>query len=163
VRPPNHFFPHGRQVRDPTLIEIPEAILAERKRQIEVEGWTPKHDDEHDGGELLRAAVVYYHEAKGTFRAMGPQPDVPLGWPWDAKWWKPKGPRKDLIRAGALCLAEKERIQRRQAHAVAQRDYAISRGETAFGPIRYEAPVGHVDHKLKLIIDALAALPERAP
>jgi len=31
-------------------------VLAERRRQIEAEGWTPEHDDEHDAGALALAA-----------------------------------------------------------------------------------------------------------
>lgn len=39
------------------------AIDAERQRQISVEGWTPEHDDQHDDGSLLQAAVFYYQNA----------------------------------------------------------------------------------------------------
>lgn len=34
-------------------------IADERKRQIEKEGWTPNHDDEHEENELAFAAVCY--------------------------------------------------------------------------------------------------------
>ena len=34
-------------------------IAAERQRQVDVEGWTPAHDDEHDEGELAIAAACY--------------------------------------------------------------------------------------------------------
>ncbi len=30
-------------------------MLAERRRQVEAEGWTSEHDDEHDAGEMARA------------------------------------------------------------------------------------------------------------
>lgn len=36
-----------------------ELIAAERERQVSGEGWTPEHDDEHDGSELAWAAVCY--------------------------------------------------------------------------------------------------------
>lgn len=36
-----------------------ERIAAERKRQIEVEGWTPEHDAEHDDGSLALVAALY--------------------------------------------------------------------------------------------------------
>jgi len=75
-------------------------IAAERKRQIEGEGWTPGHDAEHIDGELARAAACY---ALGIKLAQ---------WPWDAGWWKPKGRRRNLVRAGALIVAEIERIDR---------------------------------------------------
>lgn len=38
-------------------------IAAERKRQIEIEGWTAEHDDTHSRGEMARAATAY---AKGA-------------------------------------------------------------------------------------------------
>jgi hypothetical protein len=94
-----------------------EDIHAERRRQIEVERWTPKHDDAHDKGELLLAAKAYF--AHATNRALsqprGDRAGIPFEWPWDKKWWKPKSPRQDLVRAGALALAEIERIKRRFA------------------------------------------------
>lgn len=34
------------------------------------------------------------------------------GWPWADEWWKPKDRRADLVRAGALILAEIDRIDR---------------------------------------------------
>jgi hypothetical protein len=37
-------------------------------------------------------------------------------WPWSKDWWKPKTPRRDLVRAGALSLAEIERLDRAALH-----------------------------------------------
>lgn len=45
-----------------------DLIAAERKRQIEVEGWTPEHDDKYDAGELAWAAVCYAAPGR-VFRA----------------------------------------------------------------------------------------------
>lgn len=114
-----------------------QKIHAERKRQIDVEGWTPEHDDTHTDGAMLRAAVLYYSQAK-----LGPDDPpltlrddgAPLGWPWEAPSWKPKDRVSNLVRAGALCLAERERLRRIK------------------GSYR-----GHVDQKLSLIVEALAA------
>ncbi|PXB75626.1 hypothetical protein CW299_41965, partial [Pseudomonas aeruginosa] len=42
--------------------EVPQAWLdvqAERRRQVEAEGWTPKHDDEHADGQMAQAAGCY--------------------------------------------------------------------------------------------------------
>lgn len=64
-------------------------IAAERCRQTEVEGWTPDHDDQHVGGELARAAACY---ALGT---------------------------SNLVRAGALIVAEIERLDRAAAKQAA--------------------------------------------
>ena len=34
-------------------------VMAERRRQIESEGWTEEHDDKHVNRELSRAAACY--------------------------------------------------------------------------------------------------------
>ncbi|EMK4941447.1 ead/Ea22-like family protein [Escherichia coli] len=86
-------------------------VIAERQRQQSVEGWMPEHDDEHCNGELAMAAVCYINET-GTVNRNGGKP---WGWPWDASWWKPTNPRRDLVKAGALILAEIERIDRQEA------------------------------------------------
>jgi hypothetical protein len=81
-------------------------VLAERRRQIEAEGWTPEHDDAHSDGSLGNAAACY---------AATQRPDgmCPAYWPWKASWWKPNDRRSDLVRAGALILAEIERLDRK--------------------------------------------------
>ena len=87
-------------------------VLAERRRQIFTEGWTPEHDDEHDCGELADAAACYAANAGSAVWAS----DVPDFWPWSPEWWKPRNRRDrrdDLVRAGALILAEIERLDRR--------------------------------------------------
>lgn len=107
-------------------------IATERQRQISVEGWTPAHDDEHRDGEMLRAAVVYIWH--GTMMGPSFEGGLPLGWPWDAKWWKPRDRRSNLIRAGALCLAEHDRL------------------------VRAGKPTGPADHKLGIALRELSAL-----
>jgi hypothetical protein len=82
-----------------------EEIVAERKRQIEAEGWTPEHDDAHVDGALAKAATCY----ASVF------PLAPSYWPWDLQWWKPTSRRRNLIKAGALIVAEIERLDRRAA------------------------------------------------
>lgn len=81
-----------------------EEIAAERQRQIDGEGWTTEHDDEHSRGEMANAAACY---AAAEITA----PCAGL-WPWPDSWWKPKSRRRDLIRAGALIVAEIERLDR---------------------------------------------------
>jgi len=102
-------------------------IQAERERQVSQEGWTPEHDDKHCMGEMAIAAGWYSlnapfvgkgdcigdpsqgnHEAWGLFWGE----DRAMNWPWAMEWWKPKDPRRDLIRAGALIVAEIERLDR---------------------------------------------------
>lgn len=86
-------------------------VIAERQRQQSVEGWMPEHDDEHCNGELAMAAVCYINETETVNRNGG----KPWGWPWDASWWKPNARRRNLVKAGALILAEIERIDRQEA------------------------------------------------
>lgn len=86
-------------------------IAKERLRQHNVEGWTPEHDDAHVSAELAMAGACYAlasflnteHALNTTFTRY---------WPWDRKWWKPKTPRENLVRAGALIVAEIERLDR---------------------------------------------------
>lgn len=92
-------------------------IAAERQRQIDVEGWSHEHDDAHFGGELARAAGEYATHAgvdHAVRMAFGPG-EPAYGWPWSADWWKPKTRREDLVRAGALIIAEIERLDRAAA------------------------------------------------
>lgn len=87
-----------------------EEIEAERQRQIDAEGWTPKHDDGHGNGQLARAAACYALADNGNPISRG----VPFEWPWARSWWKPKDRRRNLIRAGALIVAEIERLDRQE-------------------------------------------------
>lgn len=88
-------------------------VLVERRRQIEAEGWTPEHDDEHDGGELACAAAAYALDAGDKLDQRPPD-----FWPWyggrprEVRWWKPSDRRRNLVKAGALILAEIERLDR---------------------------------------------------
>jgi hypothetical protein len=87
-------------------------VLAERQRQISAEGWTPEHDDAHEEGSLACAAGCYAIHASLPDAARVPKVWAPQDWPWGAEWWKPKDRRSDLVRAGALILAEIERLDR---------------------------------------------------
>lgn len=87
-------------------------VLAERQRQISVEGWTLEHDDKAWNGQFARAASAYAKHA-GLFLETGkPSASCPQEWPWSGQWWKPTVPRRDLVKAGALILAEIERLDR---------------------------------------------------
>lgn len=82
-------------------------IAAERRRQIEVEGWTPEHDDQYDNHILAYAAGCY-----AMYTMARPEGPIPV-WPWAASWWKPSAdPRRNWIKAGALIVAEIERFDR---------------------------------------------------
>lgn len=94
-----------------------------------------------NAGDLALAAAAYAlnagchlnpHSQQGT-------DDAPEFWPWIqrdndpdgrsifAAWWKPTVPRRDLVKAGALILAEIERLDRAATSADAA--LAASKGE----------------------------------
>lgn len=86
-----------------TMQSVIDEIAAERRRQVEVEGWTA----EHAGEEMALAASCYilssvgHTDEEATFR-----------WPWNRDWWKPTTPRRDLVKAAAFIIAEIERLDR---------------------------------------------------
>lgn len=97
-------------------------VAAERRRQIEVKGWTPEHDDDHSNGEMSLAAAAYavssvergdsLQRAAALFHLTG----------WAKYWFKPSSPRRDLVKAGALILAEIERMDRAERSAGDERE-----------------------------------------
>lgn len=100
-----------------------DIIAAERRRQVEAEGWTLEHDDEHGSGELALAGGCYAIMAgmsDGMRDDMRKDRGVPPSppWPWDREWWKPGADNgiesriRELAKAGALCAAEIDRLKR---------------------------------------------------
>lgn len=93
-------------------------IAAECRRHVEVEGWTPEHDDGHAAGALAKAGGLYAQMAirpENDFRYRG-NGSPPPGWPWEARWWKAAcGPRRMLVKAASLIVAEIRRIDRQGA------------------------------------------------
>lgn len=88
------------------------AVLAERARQITGEGWDTAHDDKHERGELAAAAACYALHVALPER-VGTSNGAAVYWPWDWDWWKPgDGPRRNLVKAGALIMAEGEKFDR---------------------------------------------------
>jgi hypothetical protein len=103
----------------PVMMPISRAardVLAERLRQTTPppggEGFSADHDDRLTHHELQRAAVAY--AVTGIFNPKTP---------WATAWWpvystfrdrgfKPKGERRDLVRAAALLIAAIERLDR---------------------------------------------------
>lgn len=82
-------------------------IREERRRQRFEEGMTAENDDKYTNDELMRAARAYVHQPVGDTHS-GP----PGYWPFGLSWWKPKSRERNLLRAGALILAEEDRIRR---------------------------------------------------
>lgn len=89
-------------------------VQAERRRQVESEGWTAGHDDVPSRKGCLATAAACYLLFSDDFPNAGHPPPQ---WPWAACWWKPKDYRRDLVRSGALILAEIERLDRATAPA----------------------------------------------
>lgn len=81
-------------------------VLAERRRQIEQEGWTTAHDDAHLAGDLALASACYAIQGSGRWAQNS------FMWPWPAEWWKPTTKRRDMVKSVALGIAEIERLDR---------------------------------------------------
>ena len=102
-----------------------ELIAAERARQVEKEGWTAEHDDEHDNEDLALAACYYALPApmpitygRGEY-IIGPDSLFPGEW---SEEWMKRGDDKirNLVKAGALIAAEIDRLQRRAVAAAGE-------------------------------------------
>lgn len=86
-----------------------DLITAERRRQVEEEGYTPDHDDDH-GTELVPAAIAYaLASTPKEWEEDDETPDSLRWWPWDSASFKPSGDVRDLVKAGALIAAEIDR------------------------------------------------------
>ncbi|HBO3347737.1 TPA: hypothetical protein L4S52_001523 [Pseudomonas aeruginosa] len=98
--------------------EVPQAWLdvqAERLRQVEAEGWTPEHDDEHACDEIAAFACFYaMPPAARDWDASSTGYGDTLGEAILPEGWEPKtgDRRRDLVKACALALAEIERLDR---------------------------------------------------
>lgn len=100
-----------------------QAVIAERYRQQDVEGWDSAHDDDHETGTLALAGTAYalqtvVHLEHPPSAALGLSIERPSWWPWESHWWKPGGFRRDLVKAAALILAEGERNDRKRSRKV---------------------------------------------
>ena len=82
-------------------------VIAERARQIQVEGWTVEHDDKHRSYELPHAAAAYAIVNVDSAKA-------DRLWPFNSHWFKSGDHRRNCVKAAAMLLAEIERIDRAQ-------------------------------------------------
>lgn len=91
-----------------------ELIAQERERQINKEGWTPEHDDDHELGEMAVAAACYAVSGLEVIVATKDSINGVDAFPWDPSWDKRnKHDRKrQLVIAGALIAAEIDRLIR---------------------------------------------------
>jgi len=104
------------------LSQALQDVINERRRQCTDEGYTAEHDDAHADGELARAAAVYAlvsalhdEERKSALYVSGLHMFSVVRRIWPARWYNPKikDRRRDLVRAGALIVAEIERLDRK--------------------------------------------------
>jgi len=91
-----------------------ELIAQERQRQIDSEGWTTAHDDEHMNGEMSVAAAIYAAPGYECSNSPRIRAAIMQFWPWYVSWFKPcRDDRvRELVKAGALIAAEIDRLQR---------------------------------------------------
>lgn len=106
-----------------------ELIAAERRRQVDDEGWTPAHDDGHRVGELADAAACLaatepiYVRRDQADQAYRFSEGVAFVTPWPYQqdqvrgswypWRRTETTREAvLVKAGALIAAEIDRLQR---------------------------------------------------
>ena len=95
-----------------------ELIAAERQRQIDVEGWSSEHDDEHDQGEMIDAGICYAGMAaclvSDNYSDVEAREILLETWPWDMEWWKPSDDTiRNLVKSAALLASEIDRLQRK--------------------------------------------------
>jgi hypothetical protein len=118
----------------PAGVNILVEIMAERHRQVVGEKFTSQFDDEDLApGDLARAAAAYalasLLEPGTPDRALLTKPElggfrfaaaglVRWLWPWKLETFKPRHPRRDLVRAAALIVAEIERLDRATGRGV---------------------------------------------
>lgn len=99
-------------MKNPASYKVAIELLTERVRQQDVEGWTYDHDDAHDMGEMAQAAACYALTPSLLGWLFGKNHFWEGFWPWSREWWKPTNRRRDLVKSGALIIAEIERIDR---------------------------------------------------
>lgn len=107
---------------------IARELLAELARRRTQEGFSAAADDAFATGELAHAAAAYAFTGALTapedrHAAVSPK-GPPISerswlhnviselWPFSWSWWRPSSPRADLVKAGALIIAEIERLDR---------------------------------------------------
>lgn len=119
-----------------------DEIAAERKRQIEKEGYNSAHDDEHTDGDIAMAAACY--AAPALIFTKDERSNATIygdPWPWDQKYDKrpfvgntlrdpgktsDKIRRELLVKAGALIVAEIDRLDRLGESRAEDADYRRS-------------------------------------
>lgn len=115
-------------------------VMGERARQLFVEGYAPERDDSYTRNELALAAAAYLVNGTAanvvkTIVTGDEYRNIPSCWPrdWNPEHFKPTNRRRDLVKAGALILAEIERIDRAAGRSETDPGVRIgARGEIVF-------------------------------
>ena len=91
-----------------------ERIADERKRQMEGEGWTPENEDEYKEGQLAILASAYAIPPIAGEGSNDNRLSLALKSMWSLEGWElsPDGRIRELEKAGALIVAEIDRLQR---------------------------------------------------
>ncbi len=102
----------GRFKELPPTIEFESInlIKAERERQINEEGYSVAHDQNHCCQHLALAAVCY---AMPAAHRLQPPGMAPRWWPFGFRDWKPtpNDRIRELVKAGALIAGEIDRVK----------------------------------------------------
>jgi hypothetical protein len=127
-------------------------VIAERRRQVDQEGYAPEHDEEHKCGEIAAYAAFFalppdaraWPATETGYGDTFGEAIVPHDWPIP----KDGDRRRELVKAGALILAEIERLDRAAAPALdaveaALKD-AVIHGTGAF-TVKADGSTEHVD------------------
>jgi len=93
-----------------------ELIATERQRQVTEEGWSVSNDDRHTSGQLAKAAVCYAMPEDIRSAIVWNITIRFRIWPWADRFWKPSPDNRirEMVKAGALIVAEIERLQRQE-------------------------------------------------
>jgi len=104
---------------------ILEEIERERNDQVSVNDWSYEHDDQLTEGQLALAAAGYCQASTNPTLFYRKDGLLPIHWP--TGWiFNPTTPRRDLIKAAALVVAEIERLDRDHIREI---EYLESRGD----------------------------------
>lgn len=126
---------HAAMLAENTWMARQHLVEAAVRAEIEIarQQWGPAPDEVYDDGRLLAAARCYYLYASGLSLPMkhdisGKPHSVPLDWPFRRDTWTPESLRRDLVRAGAYALIERDRLARAEqahGHAYALHERAV--------------------------------------
>jgi hypothetical protein len=86
-------------------------VLAERVRQIDVDGFTIDRDLRLHPSELALASASYVNTAVDQLHGRDwPPAKHPDTWPWQREAWRPGDARANLVKGAAILLAAIDRI-----------------------------------------------------